>query len=462
MKTKTNRQQLSLRKLCLGAVMAATLPALAQADKQAEFWAKQQNPWTQAERVEALSRLWMEAKYNFTYMYKVGTARWDSLYRATLPKVLEAKNDGEFLQLMEGFCGFLEDEHTFLQVSKMWGMTLNYFSDGWYLSTEYVDGHVIVTAVSSDKQEQLPLYSEITAVNGLPIAEALAKKGKQIAASTPQVRLHKAGRLLLHGSSYTTHEITYRTPKGETRFLTLYNEYCNGYDQLKVSRHPSAEGKLKNPFDFRWYPGDIAYIRIGTFMNNEEVRKGLNAAIAEMQPRAKKLIIDIRNNGGGNSSWSCDVAAHFIPDTEFADVRWSTPTYNAAYASWGRKQPFYEEPYKPARYPEKYARVVVPTLVLINHGTCSASENFLVNLLGQPHIRFVGSASSGSTGNPVVIPLIEGMSCRICTKKDVMPDGSEFVGRGILPHYPVPVSLQEFISGKDVVLEAALRHLEKQ
>ena len=48
----------------------------------------------------------------------------------------------------------------------------------------------------------------------------------------------------------------------------------------------------------------------------------------------------------------------------------------------------------------------------------------------------------------------------VCSKKDLMPDGSHFVGFGIKPDIEVGPSLKIFQAGKDEVLEAAKQHLK--
>ncbi len=67
----------------------------------------------------------------------------------------------------------------------------------------------------------------------------------------------------------------------------------------------------------------------------------------------------------------------------------------------------------------------------------------------------VGTATAGSTGQPMMFGLPGGGSARICVKRDTYPDGREFVGRGITPHVIVNPTVDDVRAGRDRVLESA-------
>lgn len=50
---------------------------------------------------------------------------------------------------------------------------------------------------------------------------------------------------------------------------------------------------------------------------------------------------------------------------------------------------------------------------------------------------------------------------RICIKKDIYPDGREFVGYGVQPDIAVSKSLQDFMEGRDPVLQKAIKYLKE-
>lgn len=436
--------------------------------------------WTKEQRLYALSKFWMEAKYNFVYMSKIGANRWDSLYNAYIPKAIKDQNDYEFYRLMCRFCAFLNDGHTSVMINRPFNIITNYFADGWYLSTEYVDGKILVTEVSKEKTKEVPLGSEIIELNGLPIKESLKMECAHQFASTDMVALKRAGQQLLRGLEFSTYKIKFRTPGGKEKDVTLHHEYLDGYDKLEIVKlHPEEKSDKNKNFLFKWYPKDVAYLKIGTFMRGRGVEEGIKNALPELQKRAKKIIIDLRDNEGGNSGFAATIMGHFISGERASDGRWSTPTYNAAFASWGKSlQPkdtinnpelktFYLHYHNLAMhdgglsnytFSANHPRVVVPTLILTNYKTGSSCENLLVMADGQKHIKTIGETTSGSTGNPIGYTLIPGMFCKICTIENLYPDGREFVGIGIKPDIEIRETVENFIKGKDYVLEAALKH----
>jgi C-terminal processing protease CtpA/Prc len=48
---------------------------------------------------------------------------------------------------------------------------------------------------------------------------------------------------------------------------------------------------------------------------------------------------------------------------------------------------------------------------------------------------------------------------RVCTKRDMYPDGTEWNGKGIQPAILVKPTVADVQAGRDTVLDAALAHL---
>lgn len=179
----------------------------------------------------------------------------------------------------------------------------------------------------------------------------------------------------------------------------------------------------------------------------------------EMQ-ESNCLIIDLRNNGGGNSSYAdyilCHLSASLIKSSS-----WSSRMYIPAHASWDYPPEWY-------LYSSEYLTPVEkdiydkPIVVLTNAGTFSSSEDFCVKFRGMKRGKLIGEATGGSTGNGVQITLIEGVvGANICAKKDIAPDGTLFVGIGVIPDVEVKETKQSFLNDKDIVLERAIMELTK-
>jgi len=122
-------------------------------------------------------------------------------------------------------------------------------------------------------------------------------------------------------------------------------------------------------------------------------------------------------------------------------------------------QYYHEFPYEPYTVKTSARRIAVPAVILIGNNTASAAEDFLIFADNQKHMIKIGEPTFGSTGQPLMIQLPGGGSARICTKKDVYPDGREFVGYGIQPDILIKRTLDDYLNHTDPVLEAAINYL---
>lgn len=450
-------------------------------------------PFTRDEKLYAYSKFWAEVKRNFVYMYKVGNDRWDSLYRVMLPEVIDSRTDAEFLRLMERFCAFLKDGHTGISYNGRRGpdVTTTYFRDGISLWTGLVEDKIVLERVDSLHAREFPPGSELVEVDGMPARAYMEKYSlPYIAASAPHSRRKQAAMYLLMAPKGTERRLVFRVD-GELKPLTVVHDYVGPYSSLvELPGLPglaAGQGR-KGWFELAWPEKHIAYVRIGTF-NRDDVIEQFEAVFPELQKKAKGVIIDLRNNGGGSTIRGTRLLSYFTSKNYLMGSRWSTRCYKPAYASWGAASPSgpaltpadtvgsslnrecylhaqdlaeYVGGAMEARFEEGHPCLEVPVAVLTNSNTASACEDFLVFADSVENVFTVGEPTYGSTGNPIFIPLIYDLSCRICTKKDMYPDGREFVGKGIEPDVYVPVTLKSLMKNDDIQLEAAIAEVKKR
>ena len=83
-------------------------------------------------------------------------------------------------------------------------------------------------------------------------------------------------------------------------------------------------------------PGNIGLLRIPTFRpDNFDVETFGNKIYGEKILPTDGLIIDIRDNTGGNSQVG-QIIMMMLATDPIPQAAWETPKYEAAYASWGR------------------------------------------------------------------------------------------------------------------------------
>jgi C-terminal processing protease CtpA/Prc len=380
---------------------------------------------SEGEKLFGLSLLWQEANYNFAFFDQVPDLDWDSAYRAFIPQVLATESTYDYYQELKRFVALLEDGHTSVWLSAPAGQFESY---PWVL-TQNVQGKVMVTNVGRSLQSEIPVHSVIETIDREPAAErAMRERGPYTFSSTEHDRIDRILAAALNGPPDQTVRITYVTPDGERRESTLKRDRRTRDDE----------------WDFE-------------------------AALPDLY-RAKALIVDIRKNGGGNSNNGYGIAAYLTDDTLQASA-WKTREHVAAYKAWGRFSERYQDYNQMNAWrggthgavpPAEGRRLIVPTVVLQEHATFSAAEDFLVAIEAIPQITTIGRPSGGSTGQPLSLELPGGGRANICTKRDTYPDGRDFVGIGITPGIFVEPTVEDFQQGRDPALDRAIELLRSQ
>jgi C-terminal processing protease CtpA/Prc len=413
------------------------------------------------DKLYGLSVVWQEVNYNFAFFDQVPDLDWDSTYRAFIPQVLATESSYDYYQTLKRFVALLEDGHT-----RVWlrGVAGVYESYPWVL-TQNVEGRVLVTNVGRSLENELPVFSVIETIDGEPAAErAQREHGPYTFASTDHDRANRILGRALYGPPDEPVHITFVTPEGERGELTLERDRRTREDEWLM---PTSSDRPR--FEFRWLDDEIAYMAVNTF-NDPGVVDDFQAVLPELY-RAKALVIDIRKNGGGNSSNGYKIAAYLTDDT-LETSAWKTRENVAAFKAWGRYNERYQDYSDMNAWhdggthgelePAEGRRLIVPTVVLQENATFSAAEDFLVAIEKVPQITTIGRPTGGSTGQPLVIELPGGGFVNICTKRDTYPDGRDFVGIGIAPDVFVEQTIEDFWQGRDPALDRAVELLQEE
>ncbi len=190
----------------------------------------------------------------------------------------------------------------------------------------------------------------------------------------------------------------------------------------------------------------IAYAMIPAW-GAEQQGKGMDAVFA-LLPDARKLIIDVRPNGGGDELMARELAGCFITEPKV----YSKNTIRRNGETGGP----YDRAVEPnkARPAFKGAAVVV----LMGPKNVSSNESFLLMMRQVPGCKLIGDKSYGSSGCPRPLDLGNGVTALIPSWVDMQPDGTEIEGKGVSPDVTVKATLKD-LQTRDPVLEEALKQL---
>jgi len=396
------------------------------------------------QRIAGLSRLWSEAKFNFANFDLVPDLDWDALYASTLPKVRAATDTTAYYQALRAFVAQLHDGHSSIilpaavadQLDAQPGIRTALVEDRVFVR-ELLDPALAATGIAPGM--------EIVAIEGQAVkAWAQTHVAPYQPASTPQdLAARTYERALFTGPVDRPVRVGVRDKGGRMRDVALPRMPSKAFDTAFWGG-PT--------FEMQMLPGNVAYVRILHFGDRSAV-DAFEARFDDIA-KAKGLIIDVRDNGGGDSGEGYRLLS-LLTDQPFRTSRWRTREYLPANRAWSRPEGVHAGEAGEAM-PDGKRHYAGPVLVLTSARTYSAAEDFVVAFDAMQRGRIVGEATGGSTGQPLLFDLPGGGKARICTKRDSYPDGREFVGVGVQPQVAVHPRAADLQAGRDTVLHAAL------
>ncbi|MHA2063622.1 MAG: S41 family peptidase [Candidatus Thorarchaeota archaeon] len=413
---------------------------------------------SQEDRLAAFVKLWSEVKYNFAFFDQVPDVDWDEVLQEYLPKVLEEQSLYDYDRLLKRLIVSLQDGHTrvrYLVPGEGDDVCMDYVP----LRAKSVGGKIIIIEPGRNDEISkagLQTGDEITHIDGRPVKEILEQDVyPYIFASTAQDRDRKAFQQNFEcskGPIDSKARLRIRTVDGDMREVSLTRR-TRGIEMPWLRRPRSQRS-----FRYKELEDGIAYVGLGSF-SSKEIVKQFDEAFDKIQ-KAKGLVIDVRENGGGSTSVGYAIIS-YLTDKTLEGSRWKTRQYMPAFRAWGAEEKWYEGSHGKVE-PRIEGSFLGPIVVLIDSGTYSAAEDFVVVLHAGGRATLVGEKTAGSTGQPLEIDLPGDGWARICTKRDTYPDGREFVGVGIIPDVEVWPTPKDIAADKDVVLEKGVEVLRSK
>ncbi len=442
------------------------------------------NTISTTDKIYGLSKFWNLVNYNFVYLNKIDKKQWEEDYKKFIEEVQKTKNDYEYYLVLQKFVALLKDGHTniFLPGSFSKFMLNGEFSD-YKFAMKNIEDRAIITKVNKSKKREIPVGTEIIKVNNLPTKEYIEKYiSPYIASSTEHFIKVYAVSSMFYQPMGTTFDLTFKKPNGK-----IFSKKLTISTAKEKEMYPNK--KKEGIFAFKWLKNKTAYVALNSF-ESYKVDSLFKSKLPELK-KAKRLVIDLRKNLGGSSDHAFSILRNLMHDNKIAYSKSLILDYNPLFNYYGtqfnlkakdtiqgtpenirllsrayltaRDSYFYKIPYYPLdNNLKKEDRVVVPTAILIGPYTASSSEDFLVGTENQKHMIKIGEPTSGSTGMNLPFQLPGGGWARICIKKDVYPNGKEFVGYGIQPDILVKKTYKDYLKDRDPVLERALSYLSKK
>ena len=272
----------------------------------------------------------------------------------------------------------------------------------------------------------------IAPLKGMPAERVGLKAGDKIlkinATSTADMALDEAVRLI-------------RGQKGTKVQLTIFRDSFSAPKDFDIIR---ATIKVEILTTEKKGNG-IFVIKLHSFTQTApyEFRKALQEF---SNSGSTKLVLDLRNNPGGFLEVSVDITSWFLPSGDVVVREKFADGSENIHRSRGFK--FLEQ---------------VPTVVLVNEGSASASEIVAGALRDNKNIQLVGAKTFGKGSVQEVLNLPDGSSLKVTIAKWLTPKGEEINGKGLEPDIMVELPKEgEEDPAKDPILEKGIEVLKNK
>ncbi len=222
----------------------------------------------------------------------------------------------------------------------------------------------------------------------------------------------------------------------------LVEQYYLNFNQLSVGG-----------IDYAILPQNIGYMRYSSF--SYDIGEGnLDNVLAYLSTCAG-LIIDVRDNGGGNITNVETLVSRFITERTLAG--YISHKTGPGHDDFSKPYAFY---YEPAA--EGHIMWGKPVAVLTSRTTYSAANNFVSIMRLLPQVAVVGATTGGGSGMPFSSELPNGWAIRFsaCSILDAQGNTTE---QGVVPSPGCAIDLdpEQALLGIDTILERAIALLSQ-
>ncbi len=196
---------------------------------------------------------------------------------------------------------------------------------------------------------------------------------------------------------------------------------------------------------FQILPDDptIGYIRLSRFSG--ESAGEVETAILNLQGQgAERLILDLRQNGGGLLDAAVDVGDLFLNE--------GVALYQISRS----------EDEKVFNTTDETTAPEIPLVVLVDGGTASASEIVAGALQDRERAILIGTTTFGKGSVQLVYDLSDGSSVHVTSARWYTPDRHQIDQQGLEPNIVVVPTEEAIANGRDEALEAAVEYLQSE
>jgi|GEM_PF-29072 len=231
-----------------------------------------------------------------------------------------------------------------------------------------------------------------------------------------------------------------RGKKGTIVKLTIFREGEEETREIAVTR----DFILVKSVRFEMKDGDVAYIRVNRF--GEDTDDAFKGAVSEAKKaNARAIVLDLRNNPGGFLETAVDMASLMLPPGKVVVMEEDGNGKRIELRSRGGN-----------------TIGSLPTIILINQGSASASE-ILAGALreNRDDVILVGKKSFGKGSVQELVSVSKDSAVKITIARWLTPKGNQIHNVGIVPDVEIGITADDLKEKRDPQLDRALEEAYK-
>jgi C-terminal processing protease CtpA/Prc len=380
-----------------------------------------------------LYRFWNIIEYWFPYRDVLGE-NWPEVLAQFVPRVALSKSPEAYQREMMALIARAHDTHANLWSSLQARPPVG--NGRLPIVVRFVENRAVVagfTTGEAGKGTALRVGDEILELDGVPISNLIEEWSQYYAASNESTRLRDIGQALTRGDCGPA-KIRIRRESEEEVEISTARVALDAGDRSGFTHDRPGEA-------FQLISDQVAYLKLSS-VKIADVAKYVDRANG-----TKGLIIDIRNYP---SEFVVFALGSLLVEKETAFARFTVgdPSNPGAF-HW--TEPVMLSPSKP-----HYAGKVI---ILVDETSQSQAEYTSMAFRSATAAKVIGSTTAGADGNVSQIPLPGGLRSMISGIGVFYPNKKPTQRCGILADVEVKPTIAGIRSGRDEVLEEAMRQI---
>ena len=233
-----------------------------------------------------------------------------------------------------------------------------------------------------------------------------------------------------------------------SQYRQWFDSYPRNFSDSIQSIYLKKDYNQSSGLTYQILENNIGYIYCSSFSNG--IGDGNLDQTLNRLAICDGLIIDVRNNGGGNLTTAQKLAARFTNQKTL--VGYMTHKTGKGHSDFSNPYPVYIEPSNGIRWQKR-------AVVLTNRRSFSATNDFVNSMKQFPLITIVGDKTGGGSGLPFTSEIPCGWSIRFSASPMLDPQMNQ-IEFGINPDLKVDMTSEDMQKGKDTMIEIACKLLK--